>query len=173
MNFYVLILRLFHIVPGVFWVGSALLFTLFLAPTVRATAPDGPKVMGHLVQKTSLSRVISAAAGLNILSGVLLYLHDLSSFGGGSWISAGPGLGFLIGGVFALAGFGFGMMVPNYSNRIAALGAQIAAAGGPPSPEQAAELGKLQATLGKVSNYNVICLVVAILMMSLSRYLVF
>ena len=89
MNFYVLILRLFHIIPGIFWVGGSLILTLFLAPTVRATAPEGGKVMGHMVLKTSFVRAVSAAAGLTVHSGILLYLHDLGSFGGAAWISAG------------------------------------------------------------------------------------
>jgi len=173
MNFYVLILRLFHIVPGIFWVGSALMLTLFLSPSVRATAPEGGKVLGHLVLKTGFIRAMSAAAGSVVLSGILLYLHDLGSFGGAAWISAGPGLGFLIGAVFALAGFSFGIVTGNLSKKVALLGVEIAKAGGPPSPEQGAEMAKLQTALGKIGNYNVICLTIAILMMSLSRYLVF
>jgi uncharacterized membrane protein len=173
MNLYVLILRLFHIVPGIFWVGGAFLLTLYLAPSVRAAGPDGGKVMGHLVLKTGFSRAMSAAAGLTVLAGILLYLHDLGNLGGAAWITAGPGLGFLIGAVFALAGFVFGIMTGNLAKKVALLGGAIAAAGGPPSPEQGAEMAQLQATLGKIGNYNVICLTIAILMMSLSRYLVF
>ena len=38
MNTLVLILRLVHIVAGVFWVGSAMLSAFFITPAVAATA---------------------------------------------------------------------------------------------------------------------------------------
>ena len=38
MNYVLLILRIIHIVAGIFWVGGALMMTFFIGPTAAATA---------------------------------------------------------------------------------------------------------------------------------------
>jgi len=48
MDISMLILRVIHILLGIFWVGTALFFVLFFEPTIRAAGPAGGAVMGRL-----------------------------------------------------------------------------------------------------------------------------
>ena len=49
MDFFLVALRLIHIVAGSFWVGAALMLAVFVEPTVRAVGPAG----GQFMQKLS------------------------------------------------------------------------------------------------------------------------
>src|SRR5688572_2702916 len=105
-DIYVIILRLFHILGGVFWVGAVWMMVFFLMPTAQASAPEGPKFIQRLMQGR-LPKVMSAASGMNILSGLLLYWRD----SGGlrlDWITTAAGLSFTIGGVLAIIAFVLG-----------------------------------------------------------------
>ncbi len=173
MNLYVLLLRLLHIAPGVFWAGAAVFVTAFLSPATRRAGPAGGQVMGQLMNETPWSRVIMGSAILTALSGILLYLRDVEAYGSG-WITTGPGLGFLIGGVAGLAGLAVGGgLVGPLSAKVTDLGGQIAAAGGPPSPEQQQQMAALQARLGSASSINAILLTLSVLLMGLAPYLTF
>ena len=46
MNIYMIILRLIHILAGIFWVGTAFFFVLFFEPTLKTSGPAGGTVMG-------------------------------------------------------------------------------------------------------------------------------
>ena len=78
----IIVLRLIHIIVGVFWVGSLIFVAAFLLPAVRASGPAGGAVMGQLMQNLKLHRYMVASTWLTILSGVGL-----------AWLVAGE-LGF-------------------------------------------------------------------------------
>ena len=169
MDYYMLFLRLVHIVAGVFWVGGTLIMTFFIAPTVGATAEAGQRFVGHLMNNLKFSNRMSAAAGLTILAGFLLYWRDSDGFTS-AWMSSGAGTGFGIGAAFALIGFAFGIMVGRTTKSMADLGAQMQ---GKPSPEQ---LSRIQALRRQQANYSYIsstALILAVIFMAMARYLVF
>ena len=77
MNIYLIwLFRIIHIVAGVFWVGGVLMMTFFIAPTVGATGEAGQKFVSHLMSNLKFSARMSAAAGLTILAGGILYWND-------------------------------------------------------------------------------------------------
>ncbi len=78
MNTWIIVLRIIHIVSGVFWVGGSLFLGLFIGPTVNATAEAGQKFMAHLITKARLATRVSAAAGLTVLAGAILYWIDFA-----------------------------------------------------------------------------------------------
>jgi len=169
MDYYMLFLRLVHIVAGVFWVGGTLIMTFFIAPTVGATAEAGQRFVGHLMNNLKFSNRMSAAAGLTILAGFLLYWRDSDGFTS-AWMSSGAGTGFGIGAAFALIGFAFGIMIGRTTKSMADLGAQMQ---GKPSPEQ---LSRIQALRRQQANYSYIsstALILAVIFMAMARYLVF
>ena len=68
MNYEMVILRLLHIVFGVFWAGSAIFFAFILQPRLRALGPDiQTRVMGALIPVMGpaliTSAVVTIAAG--------------------------------------------------------------------------------------------------------------
>jgi hypothetical protein len=112
---------------------------------------------------------MSAAAGLTILAGFLLYWHDSTGFTS-SWMQSGAGIGFGIGAVFAIVGFVFGIMVGQTTKAMAQLGSQFQ---GKPSDEQLANMRDLQKKQGLYSKTTSILLILALIFMSIARYFVF
>jgi uncharacterized membrane protein len=46
MIYLIWLLRIIHIVAGVFWVGGTLIMTFFVAPAIGATGESGQKFVG-------------------------------------------------------------------------------------------------------------------------------
>jgi uncharacterized membrane protein len=163
------LLRIIHIVGGVFWVGGTLTMTFFIAPAIGATAEAGQKFVGHLMGNLKFSNRMSAAAGLTVAAGFILYWIDSDGFTS-AWLGSGAGQGFGIGAAFALVGFVFGMLIGRTTKSMAALGAQIQ---GKPSPEQLAQLQALRQKQATYSYVSTAALLIAVIFMAIARYLVF
>lgn len=165
MEYLTLVLRVLHIFGAVFWVGAAWLSAFFLVPTVRALGPDASKFMGHVIGVRKLSVYISIASGTTLVAGWALWLLR---FGMPS-LNTHAGVTFLIGGIVGTIAFGVGMMVGSTSRRISALGAEIAQQGKPPTPEQGAQMGALQARMASVGLWTAILTAIALFLMSIAR----
>jgi uncharacterized membrane protein len=68
-----IILRLIHILAGVFWAGTAFLMAGFLIPTMRATGKEGGVFIQHLMRERRLHAVLGVAMLLTVLSGIAMY----------------------------------------------------------------------------------------------------
>ena len=169
MDYFKIMLRIVHILAGVIWVGGALIMTFFVSPTVAATAEAGQRFVGYMMNNLKFSQRISAAAGLSVLAGAILYWNDSSGFTS-AWMKSGAGIGFTIGAVFALIGFGFGIVLARTIKSMSQLGAQVQ---GKPTAEQAAPLQSLQKQQVLYSRINVATLILAVIFMAIARYLVF
>ena len=99
-----LLLRLVHILGGIFWVGSGLFTTFFLIPALGRTGPAaaGP-VMGALQQRR-LFTVLPTVAVLTILSGIRLLQITSAGFSG-AYLATLTGRTFLWSGLAAIAAF--------------------------------------------------------------------
>ena len=165
------ILRLIHILAGVFWAGAAIFTAAFLIPTIRAVGPAGGPVMQHLAQVRKLPVFILSAGVLTVISGIGLYSISSGGFAN-SWMRSGAGVTFGIGGVLALVALSLGVMVvmPT-TKRIGALAAAIGGSGGKPSPDQVAEMQRLQARMAKASALGSVLIVGATSAMAIARYI--
>jgi uncharacterized membrane protein len=172
MNFLVIILRLLHILAGVFWVGAALMLTFFISPTVGATKEAGQGFMRHFMGNTKFNLAMWASAITAVFAGAILYWIDSNGFTS-AWMSSGPGIGFGVSAVFALLGLIVGVFQNRNSNALAQLGGQIQSQGGPPSPEQAARLQSLGKALATGGTLNATFLILATVGMAIARYLRF
>jgi uncharacterized membrane protein len=167
MTYLIWLLRIIHIVAGVFWVGGTLIMTFFIAPTIGATAEAGQRFVGHLMNELKFSNRMSIAAGSSVLAGFILYWIDSQGFTS-AWMSSGAGRGFGIGAGFALIGFVFGVLIGRTTKAMAQVGAQIQ---GKPSPDQ---MHQLQTLRKKQATYSMIAastLVLATIFMAIARYL--
>ena len=169
MTYLIWLLRIVHIVGGVIWVGGTLTMAFFIAPTVGATAEAGQKFIGHLMGNLKFSNRMSAAAGITILAGFILYWIDSDGFTS-AWMSSGAGRGFGIGAAFALIGFILGTLVGRTTQAMAALGAQFQ---GKPSPAQLAQMQSLRKRQASYANSSAAMLIIALVFMAIARYLVF
>jgi uncharacterized membrane protein len=165
-----LLLRLIHILAGVFWAGSAFMLAGFLVPTVRETGPEGGRFMAHLVARRRLPVFIGIAMLLTVLSGLTLYARTAAATHG-TWTRTAPGIAYGIGGASAILGAIVGMGISGAAARqMAAIGQRVAEAGGP-SPEQQAEIARLQARMGLGARIAAGLIAVAVAAMATARYL--
>ena len=163
------VLRLVHIIGGVFWVGSVMFATFMLAPSLKALGPASGPVMNQLVKVRKMPMVMMASSILTVVAGIWLLMIDARLQPG--FMRAGPGRIFGIGGALAILAFVIGMAVNlPAAKRLAALGAAAAARGGPPTPEESAELQRLQGRMGTASQIVMVMLVLATGAMAIARY---
>src|SRR5436190_689631 len=100
MDLVMIVLRLIHILTGVFWAGAAFILVQFILPAATAAGPAGGQFMQRLLQ-TNFSRIVLAAGTLNVLAGLVMYWRD----SGGLqlvWITTPTGLTLTLGGLAAL-----------------------------------------------------------------------
>lgn len=172
MNFLVIVLRLLHILSGVFWVGAALMLTYFISPTVGATKEAGQGFMRHFMGNTKFNLAMWTSAITSVIAGAILYWIDSDGFSS-AWVRSGPGIGFGIAAGFALLGLIVGIFQNRNSNAMAQLGGQIQSQRTPPSPEQTAKLQSLGKALAVGGTLNASFLILATVGMAIARYLRF
>jgi uncharacterized membrane protein len=165
-----IVLRLIHILAGIFWVGAIFLIAGFLVPAVRATGPEGGRFMQHLMLRRRLPVFLLIAMLLTVISGFTMYAR-LAAATDGAWASTPPGIGYGVGGLAAILGAVVGGAISGpAARRMAAIG-QLASQSGGLSGEQQAEMKKLQARSALGSRVTASLLAVAAGAMAIARYL--
>ncbi len=173
MDLYVILLRIVHIFSGVFWVGAAALMVFFIGPTATSLGADAQKFMQHFIFKRRFTDAVLASAVLNVIAGVLLYWRASAGLQT-AWITSGPGIGFTVGALAAIAALAVGFSVTRPAVlRQGALSGEIQAAGQPPTDEQMAELHQIQERSTRAGRWTLILVAVALLGMAIARYLSF
>ena len=171
MDTYMVVLRVVHILAGVFWVGAALTTLLFIQPTARELGPAAGPFMMHLAGRKRLIDYVLSAAGLTVLAGLLMYWRvtgglDLDVIG------SAYGISLTIGALCAIAALAIGGSIvrPGIMATLA-IGREVAASGGPPTPEQAAQMQAIQRRSTAAGKAIVPLLIVAVIGMAAARYL--
>jgi len=165
---WILILRLIHIVSGIFWAGASFFMVSFVSPAVEATGPEGQKFMRQLGLKSGFSSAMAATGTLTAVTGIIMYviLTDLDHTVMSATYFAVIGLGSLAG----LAGWIVGFVMQNRSTvRMKAIVAEIESAGGPPTPEQMAEMQALGQRVGQGARIGAVLLTVAVVCMAAAQ----
>jgi len=166
MNTLVIVLRLIHIVGGVFWVGSSVVLGFFISPTVAATAEAGQKFMTHLVTRTKITIRITIAAILTVLAGGWLYWIDSGGFTSG-WTNSVTGWGFSIGAILGIVGFVFGALVGKNTHMLGTIASKVQ---GKPTSEQMNQIQAAQRQLAVVAPISTFALILALVCMATARY---
>lgn len=109
MNAALIVLRIIHVLSGIFWVGSMIFVSRFLVPALGDVGPEGGKVMAAVVRRRFMTAVPGAAI-LTILSGFRLYWHASTRLAG-AFMRSGPGIAYSIGALAALIAFFMGMTI--------------------------------------------------------------
>ena len=165
-----IVLRVVHVVGGVFWAGAILFVAHFLEPAVREAGPDGAKVMQALQRRRYLD-VMPVVAALTLVSGFWLYWRTFGRVHPGPGAS-GVELALGIGGLVSLVAFVVGVTVMRPSALgIGRLGAELAQA--PPDRTEAlgAELAGLRRRVRAAGRVVAALLGIAIVCMAVARYL--
>jgi putative copper export protein len=158
------ILRFVHIAATIFWVGTSLFLLFFLEPTVRSLGQDGGKFMQRLLGGTRFSLAMTLAGWLTILTGLAMYFPVTGS---SLQIMLGQRLPLTLGAIAGIAAGAVGGMVQGRASAaIAALGARMAGAGGPPAAADLAEMGRLQGVIRQGSVVSTTLMVIAVIGMT-------
>lgn len=171
MDYGILILRILHIGAGAFWVGAAFAFFLFVQPSLKALGPEGEGAfMRDLTKVRRFPTVILVATVITVGAGALLYIRNAGGLE--LWLDSRTGVGFTIGASAAIVSFLLGPLgiLPTIK-KLEAIGDTLMAERRHPTPEEGATLGALQARLRKIGAVDLVFLAIAILFMSMSRYL--
>lgn len=165
-----LLLRLTHILAGVFWAGSVILIAGFVEPVARSLGQEGGRFMQGLANGRHMTIYLMAAGLLTVLSGLALYWLDSGGLQWG-WIQSNFGLTLTVGGLAAIVALLLGQFVnAPTAKRIGLVAQSIQKGGGPPSPAQISELSLLQARLRLFVRIGAVLLVVAVAAMAVARY---
>jgi len=155
-------LILLHVFFGILWAGGAVTIGLFVIPSVFEAGPGAGPVMGGIL-KRRFPTLMTVSGVLVVLSGLRLYSMQFSA----AWVATPRGITLTLGGLAGLAAFVIGVFMQRpLAMRLGALGAQLAAAGAAPTPEQAAEMASLRTRLAKVARVNAWHLIAAALLMA-------
>jgi uncharacterized membrane protein len=165
-----LTLRLIHILSGIFWVGSMIFTTFYLAPVIRSSPALAGQVMAGL-QKRRLFIALPIAALLTIASG--LRLLSIASVGfSGSYFSTPTGRTLGTAAVAATIAFLLSLIIsrPGFV-RVGRLGASLADAPDDGARQRiGAEIARLSRRVAISNALVVVLLLLAAAGMAIARY---
>lgn len=173
MHAELLVLRLVHVLGGIFWVGSGLFTTFFLMPALAQAGPATGPVMAGL-QRRRLFTALPLVALLTMLSGLRLMWILSGGFSRAYFETAG-GLTYGLAGLAAVVAFVSSLAVVRpAAARSAQLGGALAGGAIADAAERerlTAELGRLGRRVAVGSLVAVALLVLAASGMAVARYL--
>jgi hypothetical protein len=129
-------------------------------------------MLAAAVKKRKVAKVITGLGGVTVLAGWILWLRNMSQTPSLSdWVTSSFGLVLTIGGALATVTFFVGYLgVGRNVERLVDLGGEVAASGGPPSPEQQAEMDRLGGLLERHGKTDLVLLLLAVIAMATARY---
>lgn len=125
MDYYLVALRLLHIVFGAIWIGFALFVPFILMPALFEAGPSAGPVMATL-QRRGLPKIMSAVAGTSILAGILLLWHVSGGFKP-EFMGSRMGIALSSGALASIIAYAIGLSVVRPSmNRAATMSQELA-----------------------------------------------
>jgi uncharacterized membrane protein len=171
-NTFMIVFRIVHILAGAIWFGSLTVLVFFIQPSGASLGPSAGPFIQELLARRRLPNFVLSMGGVTVVAGLFLYWkdwHDKGSFA--DWIGTNFGLAITVGAVAAIVALAIGgSVVKPTLARALALGAELAAADGPPQADRAAELRALQMRVRTFTRIVLALLAVAILAMATARY---
>lgn len=160
------ILSTIHVLGAVIWGGWAFAFLWFINPAAKESGESGSGFMQRLMNGPVL-KVLMIAPLLVVLSGLILYWFYTGHLNTGI-IFTFRGIALTIGALAGIAAFLEGMFVTGpAADKMEKLGTAMKQAGGPPTSDQLAEMGRLQQKLEKAATRSAYFLLVAVIGMAI------
>jgi hypothetical protein len=167
----IVVLRLVHILAGVFWAGTMLFFVTFLEPSIREIGPDGGRVMQALMRRRYFT-IMPVIAGLTVLSGIGL-LERVSGTFQSAWMGSPQGIALSVGGIVSLVAFAIGVFLMRPAAlRVGSLMQQASQTSqGPDREAIQAHIQRLRGRARTSARAVASLLAVAVVTMAVARYL--
>jgi uncharacterized membrane protein len=164
-----LVLRLVHVLGGIFWVGSGLFTSFFLLPSLTQVGPAAGPVMMQL-QKRKLFVTLPIVAIVTMLSGLRLMAIISGGFSR-DYFATTMGKTYAVSGIAAIVAFLLSLIVARPAAIRAASLSQLSASDGASKERIAAELRALQRRAARSSVLAVALLLLSAAGMAIARYL--
>lgn len=165
------VLRLIHIIGGVFWVGTAFLIAWFLMPTQKATGMAGLTFVEELMIRKKLRVYLILTMIFTILSGLAMYAR-MAMMSQGQWASSTMGRVLAFGALCGIVAGGLGASSGKRTGtKMVAMAEYIRKSGGAPSPAQQTELDVILKKAAGEMKLVAALLVIAVAAMASARYL--
>lgn len=166
-----LLMRLLHVVVGVFWVGTIMFAATLMMPSMRDAGPEGGKVMLALLRRGYLT-ILPVAALVTIVSGLWLYMAVMKN-AGPAWAGSMAARVYGVGAITALIAFGLGIFImrPN-GQKVRAIMEALPST--PEGPARTALMDKLALPRQKtaaIAPWIAGLLTIATICMAVARYL--
>jgi uncharacterized membrane protein len=160
-------LRIVHIIAAIVWVGGAALIVLYVQPAAEKLGPAGGQFLEELFERRKASRYFAIAATLVVIAGVSLYLKNYLSVA-----TSVPAVTFLAGGILGIIAWARGGTVLQKAfAELAAAGAAVNSAGGPPTAELMAAQQAAMDRVKRIGQVDLVLVLSAGVLMSVARYL--
>ena len=170
----VTLLRLVHILAGIFWVGATIVLAGFIVPAIRAVGPSAGPVMSQLMQQRRLQFWINMSMALAILGGFGLFAID-SRASGGAFARSAMGITLSVGALLAIIAAGVdGAVSKPTGKKLGELAQRMQEAqrgGGQPPADLVAQAAPLQAKLARTLVLMSWLLLLSATTMAIARYL--
>jgi uncharacterized membrane protein len=166
----IIVLRLVHVLGGLFWVGTGLFSAIFLIPAMSDAGPAAGAIMGGL-QRRRMFVVLPIVAVLTILSGVRLMWLTSGGFAPG-YFTSGRGATFTVAAVAAIVAFALGLTIGRpMAARLAAVGESLRIAGDAETKARlGGEMSRLQRRNMLLNRVTGVLLIIAAAGMAVGRY---
>lgn len=163
------LLRLVHILTGVFWAGTVFFMVSFLLPAFAKLGPAAGPVQAEFANR-GLFQKLPAIGLVTVLSGFWMYYIRLQ--GTANWAPTNEARALGLGGVAAAVAliYGFTYVRPR-QNRVMAIAAQLPAmAAGAEKDALMAEAGVLRGKVAMSARLVATLLGVTVISMAIARY---
>jgi uncharacterized membrane protein len=169
-SIFMIVMRLIHVVSGVFWAGGTFFFISVIAPTVELAGPEGGRFMQRMAATGRMTARLGVTAALTGITGLIMFIR-LYSMGGAAFFQSGSGIVLTLGSLAGLAAWLHGAFaVGALSRRLGQVARDMLASDGPPAPEQLQEAQLLGRKLGRNANIAAGLLLVAVFGMATFQY---
>jgi uncharacterized membrane protein len=168
VDLFFIVFRIIHIGAAIAWAGGAALFFFYIEPTMNKLGPDAEAFVNELVNVRKAPIYFAATSTITVLGGAVLYYRDAGGLA--IWTSS-QGIVVSIGAVAAIiAWIGSNGLIPAALKKVAAIGGEMKAAGGPPSAELMGRMHDAQQRLRTIGLWDLVLIGIAIVAMESARY---
>jgi hypothetical protein len=170
MTALMVVLRLIHILAGVYWAGTIFFFTTFLDPALRSMGPDGGKVMVRFMERGYM-KLMPIVAMSTVLSGIWMLWIVSGGFDAG-YMGSRKGIALSTGGALAIVSVIYGVAVLRPAGeRMGQIGGALAQPNEPNRPALMAEMENLRAKTALGARIVFALIVLAVALMATAEYL--
>jgi uncharacterized membrane protein len=169
MHAELLVLRLIHILGGIFWVGSGLFTSLFLFPVLSQSGPAASQILAGL-QRRRFMTILPINAIITMLAGVRLMQITSGGFSR-AYFASPMGKTYALAAIAAILSFLVGVIIGRPGALRMTRLTQMAASGEQDREKLAAEMRAVQRRVAIAATVAMVLLLLSAAGMAIARYL--